>query len=75
MADIKKVAGDLKEIAVGTDQHKDGMNKKRAAMSGACVGLVVGIVMTFVYKWNWFYSIAGGAAIGGVAAGVITPKD
>lgn len=75
MADFKQLLDETKRIASESDDHKDGMSKKRATFSGIVIGGIVGLMVGYSKKWNLIYSIVGGAAIGGVISRVLSPRD
>lgn len=74
MADIKTILDQVKNIG-NPETHKDGTNKKRAAVAGGAIGLVVGTMIGYSRKWNMFYSIIGGVIVFGTLGYIIAPKD
>lgn len=75
MADVAKIISDVKALGTEPEKHKDGMSKKKAAFSGALVGIVIGLMASYTWKWNLFYGAIGGGIIGGSVASLISPKD
>lgn len=75
MVNVKQIAADIKDMATGVDHHKDGKSKKRAAYSGAVVGMIGGAVLGYTVGWNVVISIIGGGLVGGLITGIAAPKD
>lgn len=75
MVDVKQIINNVKTIGNSDDEHKDGLGKKRAAFSGAMIGIVAGIAIGYTKKWNVALSAIGGGIIGGLIAGILSPRD
>lgn len=74
MATVSDLIDKIDDIK-NDNNGNDGLNRTRSAFACMTVGAIVGLMVGYSKKWNLFYSIIGGGAVGSIAGAMFTKKS
>jgi uncharacterized membrane protein YebE (DUF533 family) len=77
MAFVKDILNGMTQTIAddGEDKKKQYKPKLKSTLWGGLAGGLVGLMVGYSKKWNLFYSMVGGAALGGLIANLSTPDS